>query len=265
MNDFQFNQEEYLQRINYKGSVSNTFECLKALHHAQHTIIPFENFDICLGKAIHLEPEAIFEKLVKNKRGGYCFELNGLLLMALQSFGFEARALLGRVHIKGKPTGRGHFVSLVTINEQNWIVDSGFGGESPRFPMPFICDEVVTSGNQTLRFIKDELFGYMLQGKKEDEWINMYSIELNHVCQGDIDYGNHFTSTSPKSFFTTSRVAALPTENGMITLLNHNLKKVINGVEENILLEEDETYLRTIEKEFGIVIDAKIEDLKPVM
>jgi len=264
MSDFKFNIEEYLERIKFEGRVSDTFECLKAIHHAQHMTIPFENFDICLGKNINLEPADIFQKLVKNKRGGYCFELNGLLLLALQSIGFQARAVLGRVHTKGEPTGRGHFISLVTLNEKNWIVDSGFGSESPSFPIPLVCNQVFTSNNQTFQLVNSNLFGYMLQSKDGSEWKNLYSFDLNHVCAGDIEYGNHYTSTSPKSFFTFSRTAALPIENGMITLLNHNLKKVINGKEENIELEEKPSYIKMLEKEFGIELEAKIEDLKPI-
>lgn len=264
MSDFKFNINEYLKRIKFDEKVSNTFEDLKAIHHAQHRTIPFENFDICLGKGINLDSSTIFQKLIMNKRGGYCFELNGLLLMALKTIGFEARALLCRVHIKGEATGRSHLISLVTINEKNWIVDSGFGAETPSFPIPLVCDQIFRSNNQTFQLLSSDLYGYMLQTKNGDEWKNLYSIELNHVCAGDIEYGNHFTSTSPKSFFTTSRTAALPVENGMITLFNHNLKKVINGKKENILLEENQSYISIIEKEFGIELDVKIEDLKPI-
>ena len=123
MSDFIFNKDEYLKRINFEGTISNNFEFLKSLHHAQQRTIPFENFDICLGKNINLEPEALVQKLIKNKRGGYCFELNGLFLLALKSFGFKARALLGRVHITGEPTGRGHQVTLVAIEGKKWLVD----------------------------------------------------------------------------------------------------------------------------------------------
>ena len=259
-----FNQNQYLERINFKGKVSVNLESLKAIHHAQHITIPFENFDICFGRGIHLEPEAIFQKLVTNQRGGYCFELNGLLLQALQSFGFEARALLGRVHLTGTPTGRSHQVTLVTLAGKRWLVDLGFGAGSPPIPLPLIYETPVSIGNKCFQFIDDPLFGYMLQRKEEGEWKNAYSFDLNHVCQGDLAHGNHYTSTSKKSFFTTSRVAALPIENGMLSLFNHQLKKVINGQEQITVLKENPSYLTTVEKEFGIVFDANFENLKPL-
>jgi len=264
MSGFTFNKEDYLRRINFDGKVSVNFECLKSIHRAQHTSIPFENFDICLGRSINIDPVSLVQKMVKNKRGGYCLELNGLLLLALKSFGFEARPLLGRVHITGEPTGRGHQVTLVTIEGKRWFVDLGFGTESPPVPIPLVCNVPIIFENKTYRLIDSELFGYLLQSKHGEEWKNLYSFDLSHVCRGDIEYGKHYTSTSPKSIFVNSRVAALPVKNGMITLFNNSYKKVINGKEEVILLKDDQSYLSIIEKEFGIKIDAKFEDLKPL-
>lgn len=264
MSGFTFNKEEYLNRINFDGKVSINFECLKSIHHAQHTTIPFENFDICLGRNINVDPESLVHKMVRNKRGGYCSELNGLLLLALKSFGFEARPLLGRVHITGEPTGRGHQVTLVTIDEKRWLVDLGFGAGSPPVPIPLVCNVPVMFENQTYRLIEIELFGYMLQRMNDEDWRSLYSFDLSHVCRGDIEYGKHYTSTSPESIFVNSRVAALPVKNGMITLFNNSLMKIINGKEEVMLLKDDSSYLSIIEKEFGIEIDAKFEDLRPL-
>ena len=80
MKPYKFDRNAYLQRINYVGETTPTLDTLKALHHAQLYTIPFENFDIQLGRGIDLSPGAIFEKLVHQKRGGYCFELNGMFL-----------------------------------------------------------------------------------------------------------------------------------------------------------------------------------------
>lgn len=264
MSDFTFNKQEYLNRIQHEHNISVDFESLKSIHHAQHLNIPFENFDICLGRNIQLSPAAIFQKLVRQKRGGYCFELNGLLLMALKSFGFEARPLLGRVHLSEEPTGRSHQTTLVTIEGESWLVDLGFGAESPPIPIPFICHKPVTFKNQTYRLIESELFGYILQSKQDQSWKDLYSFDLSHVFDIDIKYGNYYTSTNPDSFFVNARMIALPLENGMLTLFNDRFKKVIGGKEEIIFLKDDPSYLKVLEKEFGIEIDAAYEDLKPL-
>lgn len=264
MSDFIFNKEEYLERINFHEPISNNFEILKSLCFAQHRTIPFENFDICLGKGINLEPEVLIQKLIKSKRGGYCFELNGLFFLALRAFGFDARKLLGRVHVTGQAGGRSHQITLVTIDDNRWIVDAGFGAETPRAPIPLICDQPITFENQTFRLIQSDLYGFMLQIKHDSQWKNLYSFELNHVYPADIDYGNYYTSTNPKSFFVQNRITTLPVENGVKILLNMELKKVINGKEEKVKLEQDQSYMNILEQEFGIVLDAKYEDLKPI-
>ena len=162
---------------------------MKSIHLAQHTSIPFENFDICLGRNIKADSESLVQKMVKNKRGGYCLELNGLLLLALKSFGFDARSLLGRVHITGKPTGRGRQVTLVTIEGKRWLVDLGFGAESPPVPIPLVCNGPIIFENQTYRLLENELFGYFLQNIHNEEWRNLYSFDLSHICRGDIECG----------------------------------------------------------------------------
>ena len=85
MNQQQFDQAAYLRRIKYDGETEPTVDTLKALHHAQLYTIPFESFDVQLDRDINLNTEAIFEKLIHKRRGGYCFELNGIFLMALKS------------------------------------------------------------------------------------------------------------------------------------------------------------------------------------
>ena len=119
-----FALDTYLERLNYSGVVQPTEDRLEALHRAQVYRIPFENFDILLGRGISLEPAALCDKLVHRARGGYCFELNGLFLMALQTFGFDAHALLARVHLTGTPTGRGHQLALVTLHGREWIAET---------------------------------------------------------------------------------------------------------------------------------------------
>ena len=263
MDDLKFDQNEYLGRIKYSGEVKSSIEHLYAIHHAQFFTIPFENFDICLSRAINLEPDHLFQKLVKSNRGGYCFELNGLFLRALKSFGFEARALLARVHFSGEPTGRGHQISLVTIQGKQWIVDVGFGKDTPHCPIPLIINQPSTINGQTFRLVEDQYYSFMLQSKTSEKWEDLYSFDLEYVCPGDIAYGNHFTSTHPGSFFVSARVAALPIDNGVITLNNKTLKKTLKGKETQIQLREDETYIESLKTYFGIKLNVSYKALKP--
>ncbi len=203
-------------------------------------------------------------RVVHHKRGGYCHELNMLLRMALNFYGFDVRPLLGRVHITGTVTGRGHQISLVTLENQQWILDVGFGAETPDTPLPLIFDKEIKTKRHIFKFVEDDIYGIMLKVKEENTWKSMYSFDLCHVCNADIDYGNHFASTHPQSVFVFARVAALPIEQGMITLFNTTLKKTVNNETQTIQLKEDDTYIEEIEKHFGIKLDASYKDFKPI-
>ena len=264
MTTFEFDRNAYLQRINYSGETAPALSTLKALHHAQLYTIPFENFDIQLGRGIDLAPGAIFDKLVHQKRGGYCFELNGLFLMALKAFGFKVRPLLGRVHITGTPTGRGHQIELVTIEGEQWIADVGFGAGTPRKPIPLEMGRPTSHDGQTVRLLNSAPWGIMLQELIADEWMDLYSFDLGHVCQADIDYGNHFTATHPSSLFVFARVAALPVERGVLTLFNNTFKHTIAGRDAEVELEEGKPYLDALRSHFGIELNVPNESLRPL-
>lgn len=262
MNENNFDIDAYLQRIEYEGEKEPTADTLQSIHHSQLFTIPFENFDIQFGRSINLHPDALFKKLVLNKRGGYCFELNGIFLMALKSMGFDVRALLGRVHITGTPSGRGHQIELVTIEGRQWIADVGFGADTPRAPIPLELNQPTAHDGQTVRLVKDDHFGIILQSLKEEGWIDLYSFDLGYVCPADIDYGNHFNATNPSALFVFARVAALPVENGVITLFNNTLKKVVAGKEIVQELAGGQAYLEALKSHFGIELDAPYEELR---
>lgn len=256
-----FCEESYLNRIHLASRPSLNSIGLKEIHNAQHRAIPFENFDVALGQPIEVTHDALVKKLVNLKRGGYCFELNGILLIALKHFGFKARALLAKVHLSGESTGRGHLLILVELAGEKWIVDAGFGSQTPRAPMLFQLNKEISIDHQKFKLTEDDLYGVMLQAKAEEEWKNLYSFDLCHVCQGDIDYGNYFTSTHPSSVFVSSCVAYIPTETGGVSLLNRTLKKVSEGSE--IAFELDNSnYIGSLKKHFGIELKDQVLMLK---
>jgi N-hydroxyarylamine O-acetyltransferase len=259
-----FEPDSYLRRIHYAGSVRLTTDGLESLHRAQVCTIPFENFDILLGRGISLEPAALFSKLVRRPRGGYCFELNGLFLMALHAFGFEARALLARVHHSGTPMGRGHQISLVTVQGRDWIADVGFGSPHLPAPLPLEIGHAATLDGQAFRLADAGPFGIMLQTLDGGSWQNLYSFDLEYVCPGDIVYGNHYTSTHPDSFFTSARVAALPSPEGRVSLFNRTLRKIDSGTEQVSKLAEGQAYLDALKIHFGIELDAPYDLLPPL-
>jgi len=251
-----FDIDAYAERIGLPGlsKAEPSEDLLEQLHRAQAYSIPFENFDILLGRGISLQPDALFNKLVMSKRGGYCFELNALLQSALASLGFGVRPLLGRVHASGTPTGRIHQLGLVELRGRDWIVDVGFGRPGLVAPIPFELDQPRTQDGNQFRLIKTEPFGNMLQSFYEDQWHNLYSFDLDTVLPVDIEVGNHFTSTEPEFLFVINRVATLPNPNGRLSLLNLRLKISEGGKDRFIELEEGQPYLNAVQTYFGTLL-----------
>jgi N-hydroxyarylamine O-acetyltransferase len=259
-----FPLQEYLERIGLDGPSAPTLDRLEAAQRAQSYTIPFENLDIALGRGVSLEPDHLVDKLVRSRRGGYCFELNGLFLRAIRAMGFEARPLLGRVHIGPEPTGRGHQLSLVEIGGDRFVCDVGFGGMCPRAPILLEAGTLSTQDGTTFR-LQDHELGYMIQIAEPDGWRDLYSFDLSPVVPADILYGNHFTSTHPESFFTGTRIASLAHPEGRTALFNFQCTRVCSDGDEIREFPDDPRYLALLEEHLGIFLDASYEDLAPLL
>lgn len=260
-----FDREAYLNRVGLDENVSPTENGLDALHRAQTYSIPFENFDIHLGRGISLEPQLLFDKLVNHQRGGYCFELNYLFGMTLDAFGFERRPLLARVHYVGELTSRAHLLNLVHFGDRDWITDVGFGSVQLRAPIPLERDRIVSNDGLEFRLIASGNFGTMLQVLEDGDWKDLYSFDMGHVWPIDIETGNYFTSTHPDFFLTRARVAVRTNPFGKSTLFNFCLREFSNGEVTESILEPGPAYLEALEKKFGIFIDEPYEALKPAI
>lgn len=263
MTSASFPLDEYHARIGVSAGAGPTVERLEELQSAQLCSIPYENFDILLGRGINLSPDHLIDKLVRSPRGGYCFELNGLFLAALEAEGFEARRYLGRVHVTGEPTGRGHQLALVTISGREWLVDVGSARYSPRIPMPFEHDVETLHDGQPFRLVAHEL-GHMVQLQDKEDWIDVYSFDLAPVIDADIAFGNHFTSTHPSSVFMSNRIAVLFHPDGETVIFNDTCAVRRDGETINQEMPDDETYLDILKDRLGIELDADYADLAPL-
>ena len=120
---------EYLERIGHGWNVRPDLETLRSLHRAHLEAIPFEALDVQLGRQPSLEPDAIFDKLVGQRRGGWCYEMNGLFGRALERIGFEVvRVSCGVMrHVGGEERMGTHLALLVRLGGEDWLADVGFG------------------------------------------------------------------------------------------------------------------------------------------
>ncbi len=263
MSHYQFPLDEFYARVGVSDSGSVSIDWLEQLHRANVYCIPFENFDIQLGRGIDLSCSAVDAKLLRQQRGGYCFELNGLFLRALAASGFKARALLARVHLRGEPTGRTHQLGLVDLHGRDWIVDVGFGGGTLRAPIPLALNSPSEQDGIHYRLVEDPL-GFMLQRQDENQWINLYSFDLCPVRQNDIILANYFTATHPQSLFTHYRMAVLCHPEGETRLLDYTCSTIRGGNTDVVTLPNSQQYMDELYTRFGIRIDAPYSALRPI-
>ncbi|MBP9636444.1 MAG: arylamine N-acetyltransferase [Nitrospira sp.] len=137
-----FDRDAYLARIKYEGPLIPSLETLQGLHRAHVMTVPFENLDIHLGRSISLAPADLFRKIVVERRGGYCFELNGLFALLLEALGIAVTRLAARVCSGAEGVRpRSHQLLMVKMGTSVWIVDVGFGGQGLLEPLTLAVAE----------------------------------------------------------------------------------------------------------------------------
>lgn len=161
---------------------------------------------------------------MSRKRGGYCFELNSFFLAALQAFGFDARACLGRVIMSRPFAGpRTHQASLVTISGQCFLADVGFGGPGLVEPIPFEDGFEAVQHGRKIRLRRDRAEGMFYEDEFEGQWRRIYVLPEERVEPLDLEMGNHFCATYPESIFRNTLFCALPEPEGKVTVWNRSV------------------------------------------
>jgi N-hydroxyarylamine O-acetyltransferase len=203
MNDF----EAYLHRIGLDPADAPSWQ---SIHLAHATRIPFENLDSQRGLPVSLDPVDLERKLVAQRRGGYCFEQNLLLAMALEHEGLQVDPMLARVRVGGAPSESrmaGHLVLRVTdSDESQWLADVGFGMGTLLEPIPFAPAGSQDQFGWTFQLVWEQS-ELVLQTKSLDGWLDVYSFAPTPVSKIDIDVSNWWICTNPASPFVTGLIA----------------------------------------------------------
>jgi N-hydroxyarylamine O-acetyltransferase len=245
----------YLDRINYHGSLAPSAETLRELQLAHLLAVPFENLSIHAKQPIVLADEALFTKIVERRRGGFCYECNGLFASLLRALGFEVAMLSAEVAnadgVFGPPFD--HMTLMVSL-EQRWLVDVGFGDS---FSEPLLLDEPreQLQGSRAYQIVTDGSLFTLRQRIEDGEWKAQYRFTLQpHKYEDYAEMCGHH-QTSPQSHFTMARICSLATEEGRITLSDMRLitTSTNNEKQERNLTGEAE-YATILRECFGIVM-----------
>ena len=243
----------YLERINYHGSLAPAAQTLRDLQVAHLLTVPFENLSIHAKQPIVLEDEALFTKIVENKRGGFCYEANGLFAALLRALGFDVWMLSAEVaNAEGGFGPNFDHMALMVSLEQRWLVDVGFGDS---FLEPLLLDErsEQVQGSRAYRILPDSTHLILMQRDAGDEWKAEYRFTLQPHEYDDYAEMCRYHQTSPQSHFTKARICSRATEEGRITLSEMRfIRTSKNGGRQERTLASQEEYAAVLREHFGI-------------
>jgi N-hydroxyarylamine O-acetyltransferase len=241
----------YLARIGYDGPLAPDRATLAALLAAHMNSIHFENIDVLLGRPIRLDLESLQDKIVRGRRGGYCFEQATLFDAALRALGFKTTLRTARVTLVLAPdkAPRGHMIVVVELPEGSFVADPGLGGLGCRAPIPLDGAPAV-DGDETnhivfdgrCRTLKVESGGRTVDawfsGRDEDNWV-------------DFEVANHWFSTHPASPMRQRLMLRAIMPGGRITVMNRNVTIRANGETSARQLEDRAALRRLLQEVFG--------------
>ena len=248
----------YLQRIGYEGPVAPDPSVLLSLHRAHLLAVPFENLDIHLGRPIVLSVERFFEKVVVERRGGFCYELNGLFAALLRALGFQVALLSARVIT---PDGHvtppfDHLTLEVRCpgSAERWLCDVGFG-EGFLEPLPLAAGTERQQENGLYRLEADGgEYVLMRRAAADGPLAPQYRFSTEpHDLEAFAEMCD-YQQTSPDSHFTQQRVCSLATPEGRVTLTGSRLIVTRRGERSELPVEDDAAYRAALRERFGIAV-----------
>ena len=248
--------DAYLERINYNGAREVSAETLRALQVAHLMSVPFENLSIHAGESIVLDEDALFTKIVEQRRGGFCYECNGLFAGLLRALGFDVVMLgAGVAHATG---GFGpifdHMALMVTLDER-WLVDVGFG-DSFFEPLRLDSRADQVQGTRSFRLVDEDDHIVVMLRNESEEWQPQYRFKLQPYTFPDYEEMCRFHQTSPESHFTKNLVCSRATADGRITLSGMRFITTSGPqrVQDERTLSSRDEYDRILRDEFGVVM-----------
>lgn len=247
-----FDVPAYLDRIRYTGPLLPDADTLRALHRAHLLAVPFENLDIGWRRNIVVDREAFIRKVVTERRGGFCYELNGAFAALLEALGFQVTLLSARV-----PTSTGadgpeydHLALRVDL-EEPWLADVGFG-DSFLDPLRLEVGLEQPQSNQKFRIVQLANGLKLEKSQSEGNWQAEYVFTLIPRQLQEFAGMCHYHQTSPDSPFTRKRVCSRATLNGRITISELNLIITSNGLREERALNSEEEWWAALKENFQI-------------
>jgi N-hydroxyarylamine O-acetyltransferase len=249
-----FDLQQYLDRIKYSGEIELNIEGITKLMRSQLFSVPFENIDVQAGKVISLNGDDIVDQIVNKNRGGYCYQINGLFSLALQEIGIPHYYVAARPMVNPGQNPKTHLGIIATIENEEYLIDLGFGGNSIRKPLKLSETETeVQHDSDTFTLVKTEENEFLLQILIGKEWSNLYSFGLTPQRWIDFKPANHYNYSHPDSVFVQNLIVVLQNPEGKKIVFKNAVKSVTNGETEIVSFEGDQLE-SILESEFNLKI-----------
>jgi N-hydroxyarylamine O-acetyltransferase len=233
--------EPYLRRIRYRGSRSPTLDVLRKLHRQHLLSVPFENLDMHLGRWITLDQRLFYRKIVRDRRGGYCYELNGCFALLLRKLGFKVSMLSARVAGKhGRFSPEFDHMTLLVHLKNRWLADVGFG-DSFTQPKQIDSEDIQQDNGRFYKIARKNVMRIVSRKTESGSWESQYSFSLQSRRLSDFAARNKYQQTSHRSHFTQGRLISQLTRSGRVTLTDNRLTLTRDGkrVTQSLMIPEE--------------------------
>ena len=257
--------ERYLERIGFEGEAKADLETLRTLQKRHIYSVPYENVDIRAGKYVSVHLPDVYDKVVARRRGGYCFELNGLFAWLLRSIGFDVTEYYGR-YLLGEPLEvpmRRHRICCVHLDGKDYLCDVGVGVKAPVYPLLFEENTIQEQDGEQFRLVYHPVLKWTVEGIYKGKWDRLYAFTRDDQYQIDFEMPNHWCVTHPDSIFKNMTMLFIRTEEGRNTAVDITdeygnpqvefRRFTKDGVQKTIASNEEE-YKAALLDHFGIRI-----------
>lgn len=221
MNEISF--QAYLNRLDIDGPLEKSEATLRYLHKTHLLKVPFENLDIQWGRPLSLHHSDLFDKIVTNQRGGFCYEMNHLFSALLGYLGFKVQMIAAQVHNEDGPGN--YFDHMALIVDDQWLCDVGFGGGSFVHPLAMTVNGVQDDPGGSFKVEQLGANSWVVQSKLKasDPFTPVYYFDLIARNVEEFEAECRSKQQDPDSPFVTRKICTMATDTGRVTLLNQEL------------------------------------------
>ncbi|MFT5702638.1 MAG: N-hydroxyarylamine O-acetyltransferase [Desulforhopalus sp.] len=214
----------------------------------------FSSLGVQLNENLPLEFKSLYQRIIIQRRGGYCFEHNGLLFGILEELGFFPELFLARViHNKDIHPGLTHRITIVEIEGRRYVLDVGFGVDGPRIPVP-MSGVASSDGERVFRIAERRPGEYHMQVFRSSEFFSLYRFELALYGQSDCEIGHFYSHRHPDAIFVNHLVASLLLKSETRSLLGLEYRLISNSGTQSQNINSSEQLKCILVDELGVQV-----------